>query len=113
MSFGLFSGFGEMSSPEDVYTFLNEVSNRFVFFHGEKDILRVPLPPDEKNDPESKKAKQPLRLLKTGLKVLVLQKPYFGRTGVVDRIEEFSIFVRFNSNENPVEVRVPNLFDLE
>ena len=109
--FGLFSGFGEIPTPDDVYKVLNEVSNRYVFFQGERNILRIPMPPEAV--PVKKKLISPLKFVKKGMNVVIMQKPYFGRIGVVDRNTESSIFVKFNSTENAVEIKVPNVYAIE
>jgi len=44
-------------------------------------------------DPEYVKNIEP------GMKAQVFQNPYFGWTGVVDRVSESSIFVRFGLND--------------
>ncbi|RJR27290.1 hypothetical protein C4561_02570 [candidate division WWE3 bacterium] len=109
--FGLFSGFGDIPTPDDVYKVLNEVTNRYVFFQGERSILRIPMPPEA--TPVKMKTSGPLKFVKKGMQVVVLQKPYFGKIGIVDRNTESSIFVKFNSTENAVEVRVPNVYAID
>jgi hypothetical protein len=115
MSFGIFGGFGQMKTPQVTYDFLLGVSNRFVFFHGERNILRVPLSPDdEENKGSAKKSKSTvLRYVRKGLTVLVLQKPHFGKVGKVDSVSGYSIFVKFEDGKEPVEVKLPNLLALE
>ncbi len=50
-----------------------------------------------------------LKSVKSGMGVMTLQKPYFGRIGTVDRVKEFSILVRFPDKEESVEIFIPNL----
>lgn len=110
ISFGLFSGFGESDTPQDIYEVLNSVYNRYVFFQGERNLLRIPLPPDSGISTIKPGHVGAITEVSKGDKVLVLQRPYFGKTGEVDRVGESSIFVKFSLNENPVEIRVPNFF---
>jgi len=112
MCFGVFTGFGDHPTPDDVYDLLRNVANRYMFFVGEKNILRIPVPKEEAvQAPKSKFA--PIKELKTGMRILALQKPYFGRLGSVDRIEGSSIFVKFDVEPKPVEIKVPNLYIAE
>jgi len=47
------------------------------------------------------------------MRVQALQRPYFGWFGVVDRVSESSIFVKFGSDERTVEIRLPNFLIIE
>jgi hypothetical protein len=47
------------------------------------------------------------------MNVQVFQNPYFGWVGVVDRVMESSIFVKFGIDKNSVEVRLPDFFIVE
>ncbi len=120
ISFGLFSGFGDIPTPDDVYSLLNSVASRYVFFQGERNLLRIPIPKEDlmKNPKMQNSAVQSTKKpvfaeIEKGTKVVVLQRPYFGNSGIVDRVSESSIFVRFSINENPIEVFLPNFFLLQ
>lgn len=108
MCFGIFTGFGDNPTPDDVYNLLSNVSNRYVFFVGEKNVLQIPIPKDEVLQDTAYSKVNPLKEIAQGQKVMVLQKNYFGKLGVVDRIEEFSIFVKFDTEQKPVEIKIPN-----
>ena len=109
MCFGVICGFGEISTPQVIYDFMAQVANRYVFFQGERNVLRIPVP-----EPVGKKAVvRPLRSVKKGTVVEVFQKPHFGEIGEVDRITESSIFVKFGKNSEAVEVDLPNFYVLE
>lgn len=112
ISFGLFSGFGNIPTPEDIYTVLTGVSNRYVFFKGEQNVLSIPMPPEEQVQTIQKKLKQPIVDAKKGMRVLILQHPHFGESGTIDSLTENSIFVKFNLNDKAVEIRVPNFYIL-
>ncbi len=112
VSFGIFGGFGDIATPDEVYTILNNVPNRYVFFQGERNLLRIPMPPEQEVSSIEPNNPKIIAEVEKGMRVLVLQRPYFGKSGVVDRVAESSIFVRFSINENPVEVRLPNFFIL-
>ncbi|NMB70059.1 hypothetical protein GYA27_02555 [candidate division WWE3 bacterium] len=114
ITLGVFTGFGEVATPEDIYQLLNLISNRYVFFYGEKNLLRIPTPPTQESD-EVEKAKKyvPLKPMKKGANVIVLDRQFFGEVGVVDRVLEFSIFVKFPDSQKTVEVKIPNLLTLE
>ena len=120
-SFGVFSGFGNIRTPEDIYKYLSSVSYRYVFFEGAKNILRIPVKEEDIKTP-SKKDKIPdisinnpeyVKNVEPGMRVQALQRPYFGWFGVVDRVSESSIFVRFGSDERTAEIRLPNFLIIE
>ena len=50
-----------------------------------------------------------LKPIKKGLKVLVLQEPYFGYIGEVDTIKGSSIVVKLDENQESVEIFIPNI----
>ncbi|MBW6442095.1 hypothetical protein K0B04_04315 [Patescibacteria group bacterium] len=120
--FGIFSGFGKIKTPEDIYKFLSSISYRYVFFEGGKNLLRIPVRAEDitgittitKNKNESDILKKEIvKDIEAGMKVQVLQAPYFGWMGKVDRVEESSIFVKFGLSENSVEIRLPNFLIVE
>lgn len=113
ISFGLFGGFGNISTPDDVYTSLNAVSHRYVFFQGEQNLLRIPVPPEENIASIEPTIPSALVKVQKGMRVIVLQRPYFGKSAVVDRVSISSIFVKFSLNENAVEIFSPNFFVLQ
>ena len=113
ISFGLFSGFGNIPTPEDVYSVLNNVSNRYVFFQGERNLLRIPMPPEQNISSIEPLLQLALIEIENGMRVVVLQRPYFGKSAVVDRVSISSIFVKFSVNENSVEIFSPNFFILQ
>ena len=114
ITLGVFTGFGEMATPDDIYQLLNLISNRYVFFYGEKNLLRIPIPPTQETEEIEKTKKYiPLKPIKKGGQVIVLDRQYFGSVGVVDRVTEFSIFVKFPSSQKLVEVKIPNVLTLE
>ena len=108
--FGIFTGFGNLETPEPVYDYLKSVSNRFILFMGEKNILRVPVP--EISEEALKSKQNPIIEVVPGQKVVVLEKNYFGQIGEIDNVNEFSIFVRLPKAKLPVEIRVPNFYIL-
>jgi len=110
-AFGLISGFGNIKTPDFVYKYLSAVSYRYVFFEGEKNILRVPVRPED-----IKPSKEVLPLVKevsVGMSVLVLQEPHFGLVTAVDSVSKSSIFVRFGAEKNSIEIKRPNFFLIE
>ncbi len=112
-AFGIISGFGKIKTPDSIYKMLSSVSYRYVFFEGDKNILRIPVP---QNDVPVKAVKEeitPVKYIDIGMHVQVFQNPYFGWVGVVDRVSESSIFVKFGIDKNSVEIRVPNFFIVE
>jgi len=120
--FGVFSGFGKIKTPDDIYKYLSSVSFRYVFFDGEKNLLRVPVKVEDINKPENLKKGSKVSLyvdpeyikeIGVGMKVQVLQNPYFGWIGVVDRVSESSIFVKFGIEDKSVEIRLPNFLIVE
>lgn len=120
-SFGVFSGFGNIRTPEEIYKYLSSVSYRYVFFEGAKNLLRIPVR-EEDLSASDKKGKTSdmdifdpnyIKNIEPGMRVQALQRPYFGWFGVVDRVSESSIFVRFGSDEKTVEIRLPNFVIIE
>lgn len=109
MAFGVFNGFGESTTPEEVYNFLNDITNRYVFLNGSKNILQVPVP----ENPGVKETPSPLTYIKKGIKVIVYDYRYMGETGVVDRTSKSSIFVKLDGKDTSVELQAPNIFALE
>lgn len=111
---GLFSGFGKAPTPKPVFEVLKEVSNRYVFIHGEKNLLRIPMPTQfDEAMLKQNELKSILKTVDAGVKVQVLQDPYFGYLGVVDSIKGSSIFVRLDENQEIFEVQVPNIICIE
>ena len=106
---GLFTGFGDVCVTPSVYEVLKGVSNRFVFIDGEQRVLRIPAPEKFEATLIKEGNKTLLKSVKSGMGVMTLQKPYFGRIGTVDRVKEFSILVRFPDKEESVEIFIPNL----
>ena len=113
IALGLFTGFGEMNTPEVVYNYLNDITNRYVFFVGEKNSLRVPISKDVDGKITKSKPKNILKYVKKGLKVQVFNTSKFGQIGVVDRVSKSSIFVEFGDEAEVVEVKPPNVFAIE
>ena len=122
--FGVFSGFGNIRTPEEVYKFLSSVSYRYVFFEGAKNLLRIPVRTEDLTvEKPSKKKEKDLEIvssapeyvknIEAGMKVQVLQTPYFGWSGVVDRVAESSIFVKFGLDDRATEIRLPNFLIIE
>jgi hypothetical protein len=116
---GIFSGFGRIRTPEEIYKFLSSVSYRYVFFEGDKNILRVPVKAEDLKGVETiagdsdTGSEDILKEVASGMRVQVFQEPYFGWTGVVDSVEESCIFVKFGLNDNSVRIKIPNFLILE
>jgi hypothetical protein len=111
INLGIFTGFGIIDTPTEVFDYLKTVSNRFVIFQGEKNLLRVPIP-EPTSITKKKTVENVLIELKLDMRVFLLDKNYFGYTAVVDNIGESSIFVKLPEVKNPVEVRLPNFLAL-
>lgn len=110
-AFGLISGFGNIKTPESVYKFLSSITYRYVFFNGDQNSLRIPIKSEDiVKDADTKLL---IKQLVVGDEVQVLQEPYFGLVGIVDRIYESSIFVKFGIDKKSVEVKVPNFIITE
>jgi len=116
---GIFSGFGNIRTPEEIYKFLSSVSYRYVFFEGDRNLLRIPVKVEDLRGVKSIAGNDTdfvdeiLKEVESGTKVQVFQEPYFGWVGVVDRVEESCIFVKFGLNDNSVRIRLPNFFIVE
>ncbi|MFA6981427.1 MAG: hypothetical protein WC243_00140 [Patescibacteria group bacterium] len=110
---GLFSGFGQLSTPKDVFSTLTNVSNRYVFVRGIEGLLRIPMP-EAFDDPEvrSSTVKTNLKLLKKGVRVVVFSEDHFGWVGFIEKASKDSIVVKFEKNDTSVEVPLPNIWAL-
>lgn len=106
ISLGVFEGFGEIPTSSIIFDQLKNISNRFVFFDVERNLLRVPVP----KSLDTIDVKKPLKQVRKGDTIQVFQIPYFGQIGTVDTINESSILVKIPKNSNLVEVFVPNFF---
>ncbi len=108
---GLFTGFGNCRTPDTVFDVLNDVATRRVFVSGEERFVRVPVPelffPD-KSQEESEIFKEVI----DGLRVFVLQTPYFGSTGHVISVGKLGAVVKLSSTGEIVEVPMPNMLAL-
>ena len=124
LAFGIISGFGKIATPDSVYKLLSSVSYRYVFFEGDKNLLKIPVDSqcqtqaqaqESVSTPEkiSAKASAPIKKVTSGMNVQVLQDPYFGWIGAVDRTTESSIFVKFGFDKSSVEVKLPNFYIVE
>ncbi len=79
-----------------------------MFFEADRNLLRIPM----SKPLETLSVKKPLKLLKAGDAVQILQNPYFGEMGEVDSISVSSIFVKIPKSGSLVEIKVPNFFAL-
>jgi hypothetical protein len=123
LSVGVFEGFGNINTSEVVFKELNKVSNRFVLFDSERNLLRIPMPEVKPSPKVRPLAKAPavvakattkaIKKVQKGQIVQVLQAPNFGKTAQVDTVLESSILIKLAKDSKPVEVRVPNFFILE
>ena len=112
VALGLFTGFGNIDTPEYIYDFLNDITSRYVFFHGDKNSLQIPVPKENDLKPYTK-PKSILKYLKKGMLVQILSSEHFGAIGLVDRVSKSSIFVKLHSNDEVVEVKYPNVVAVE
>lgn len=108
MSLGLFNMFGSCETPDYIYNYLNEVSNRYVFFYGSRNILQIPTREKGKKADDSV-----LKYVRKGLRVQVLDAVNFGRVGTVDSATKSGIFVQLDKSDELVEVKPPNLLALD
>jgi hypothetical protein len=117
---GIFSGFGKIRTPEEIYKFLSSVSYRYVFFEGDKNLLRVPVKGEDlegvstiAGEGGEVSSDEIFKEVEPGMKIQSLQEPYFGWVGLVDRVEESSIFVRFGLDDKSIRIRLPNFLIVE
>ena len=111
LGLGLISGFGRVETPHPIFEALNLAAYRHVFFEGDQNLLRIPNP----NVTVSKRSYKStfIKTVKKGLYVQVLQRPYFGKIGIIDKVGESSIVVKFDTEKEPFEVFLPNFFIVE
>lgn len=106
ISVGIFEGFGSLQTSQIIFDELKNISNRYVFFYPQQNLLRIPVI----HKLDHKKINNSFKLLKKGDLVQVFQDPHFGIIGYVDTIEESSILVKIPKNSKLVKVYVPNFF---
>ncbi len=109
---GAINGFGRVPTTNYVFDTIKEFSNRFIFIDGDQNVVKIPIPTSVSSQNTSADPKLFLNL-ESGIKVQILEKPYFGWVGVVDRVGESSIFVKLEDNGETVEVKIPNFLALE
>ncbi|OGC46296.1 hypothetical protein A2V49_00325 [candidate division WWE3 bacterium RBG_19FT_COMBO_34_6] len=120
---GLFSIIGNANTPNNIFNFINEITNRYVFFYGDRGVLQIPMPavkPEIKVKKVSNATKssnlinQPfLKFVKKGLEVQIFEYDHFGKIGVVDRVGKSGILVRLYDGDEIVSVLPPNLVACE
>lgn len=104
---GLFTGFGNLFTPDMVFNTIKDMTNRYIFIRGSLNQLIIPIPLEAIKNIKALKASKLIKQAKKGLVVQVLQNPHFGKTGCVDSVSGSSIFVRLDSNNEIVEVTLP------
>lgn len=106
------NGFGRVPTTNYIFDTIKEFSNRFVFVEGDQNVLKIPMP--ELTDSQNFSTSPKLFVnLEPSIKVQILEKPYFGWIGTVDRVEESSIFVKLEDNGETVEIKTPNFLALD
>jgi hypothetical protein len=107
---GLFSGFGRLETPEIIYDFIKEVSGRFVFMMGERNLFRIPVPPMESGEVSNNNVLvEPV----VGMLAQVFQKPYYTHVGQITDVQNDVIYVKLNGAEQPVQIKLPNIVAVE
>lgn len=107
---GAISGFGRVPTTNYVFDAIKEFSNRFIFIDGDQNIVRIPMPVKQQNSTGSTRF---FVNLEPGIRVQILEKPFFGWVGTVDRVKESSIFVKLEDNGDVVEIKIPNFLALD
>ncbi len=81
-------GFGRFEIDEEVFETLKRYSNRHVIMDPQEKELIIPLSKDEWKSKSKHDREEPkMALLKEGLQVTVTSWPYFGKKGVVKRVD--------------------------
>jgi len=112
ISLGIFTGFGEISTPSMIYNFINDVTNRYVFFDPQKNTLKIPIPKNDERAKDNNVGKI-LRYVRKDMTVQLLTSEHFAKIGTVDRATKSGIFVKLHDNNQEVEVRPPNFLIIE
>lgn len=131
IALGIISGFGRPETPGQIFNLLSVIAYRYVFFEGERGILRIPHSTSdtqkgresvEERGTSSKKAvvrkkvsakSSIIKKVEKGVDVVCLQPPHYGKIGTVDSVSGTSIFVKFSIEKNSTEIKVPNFFIIE
>ncbi len=112
MSLGLFVGFGKINTPDMIYQFINDITNRYVFLLVDKNTLQIPVPTENEFEQNGKPSKI-LKFVRKDTIVQVLNSENFGQIGTVDRVTKSGIFVKLHENNQEVEVSPPNILIIE
>ena len=114
IAIGLFTGFGQIPTPNFIYNMLNDIAHRYVFLDGARNVLRIPATvPFSAKELSDSIPKSILQYVKKDLQVQIFKSPYFGYTGKVDKVSKSSIFVKVSAEAEPFEVSPPNVFAIE
>ncbi len=112
ISVGLFVGFGDINTPDNIYNFINEISSRYVFLYTKKNVLQVPVPLGEGFE-ENRLPGKIIKYVRKGMEVQVLNSANFGQMGTVDRVTKSGILVKLHENNQEIQVKPPNLLIIE
>ncbi|MBI2414798.1 hypothetical protein HYV31_03115 [candidate division WWE3 bacterium] len=111
---GSISGFGKIPTPTNVYAFLKDISNRYVFLQGSRQLLRIPVSSEFSEAEVSPDLfSGTLCELKCDLSVQVFEEPYFGWVGKVSSVTDDDVYVILDDVKDPVKIKIPNLVALE
>ncbi len=114
---GSISGFGKIPTPDFIYDILKDISSRYVFLYPDEGVLRIPVSSQFKPEELSPiNYTGTLKEVEEGLRVQVLEDPYFGWLGTIAKgfvntnyTEDLEILVILDEVTDPVKIRVQNL----
>lgn len=107
---GIFSGFGKLQTPFHIFEFIKGVSNRHVFVNQSNCELQIPVPLDYEFNQQT--LKNSLKKIESGLEVIIFTSTNFGKTGVIESIQNEKIYVKLIESDALEEVAPPNIFAL-
>ena len=109
MILGLINGFGNLETPSYVFDVIKEVASRYIFVMGQTGTLRIPVPSLDK---EPTPVSQLVELVE-GIRVQVLQKPYYGMTGTISSVQNSTVYVNLSGANEPVQITLPNILAID
>ena len=104
------SGFGRIPTPDQIFDFFSQGTNRYIFIRGPAGEILIPS--KDKFEEESGD-KDFLIEIKNDMIVQVLERPYFGWIGSVKSVDKDRVKIAFPGRIEEVLVRPTNLLALD
>lgn len=104
------SGYGSIPTPAYIYDLLKSVANRYVFIRGQTGEIIIPS--DHVFEDAHSEKKDFFTEIKSGMIVQVLERPFFGWTGVITELTDGKVKVKLDNHSEEILVKPVNLIAL-